>query len=143
MFNVKKRNLLIIAGVVWLIAGFNVARFGVIAYLATGGQWYLYALSVIIFAIFGSMFFRLSQKHTDRITRYEERRPFWDFFDLKSYIIMAIMMGGGIGLRSAGIFPDFFVAFFYTGVGGALTLAGVLFIKNYLFYDNITGNKEV
>ena len=29
MFIVKKRTLLLIAGIVWLIAGFNVARLGV------------------------------------------------------------------------------------------------------------------
>ena len=27
---------------------------------------------------------------------------------------MACMMGGGIGLRAAGIFPDTFIAFFYS-----------------------------
>ena len=32
MFHVKKRTLLLIAGVVWLIAGFNVARLGVLSY---------------------------------------------------------------------------------------------------------------
>lgn len=40
-----------------------------------------------------------------------DRRPFWHFFDLKAYIIMACMMGGGIGLREAGVFPDVFVGF--------------------------------
>ena len=33
---------------------------------------------------------------------------------------MACMMGGGIGLREAGVFPDVFVGFFYTGLGCAL-----------------------
>lgn len=32
MFHVKKRTLLLIAGIVWLIAGFNVARLGVLSY---------------------------------------------------------------------------------------------------------------
>ena len=45
---------------------------------------------------------------------------------------MAVMMGGGIGLRAAGVFPDWFVAFFYTGLGCALALAGVLFIVNFI-----------
>ena len=31
-FHVKKRTLLAIAGCVWLLAGFNVARLGVISY---------------------------------------------------------------------------------------------------------------
>lgn len=132
MLKVKKRTLLLIAGIVWLIAGFNVARLGILSYLAIEQQWFWYVLSVVIFTLFGLMFFRMSQKHTKRIMGYEERQPFWRFFDLKAYIIMAVMMGGGIGLRAAGVFPNWFVAFFYTGLGCALALAGVLFIKNYI-----------
>ena len=78
--------------------------------------------------LFGRMFYKMTQKHGKRIMEYAEKyRPVWNFFDLKSYIIMAIMMGGGIGLRNAGVFPDVFVAFFYTGLGCALFLAGVCF----------------
>ncbi len=134
MFKVKKRTLLLIAGIVWLIAGFNVARLGVISYMEIEPKWYLYVLSVVVFALFGMMFYKMSIKHTKRIMGYEERRPFWNFFDLKAYIIMAIMMGGGIGFRAAGIFPVVFVAFFYTGLGLALALAGVLFVKNFVMY---------
>ena len=133
MFKVKRRTLLLIAGIVWSVAGFNVARSGLISYLEIEQQWYWYVLSAVIFALFGMMFFRMSQKHTKRIMGYEEElQPFWRFFDLKAYIIMAVMMGGGIGLRAAGVFPNWFVAFFYSGLGCALALAGVLFIRNYI-----------
>ena len=132
MFKVKKRTLLLIAGIVWLIAGVNVARLGIISYLEIEQQWYWFLLSVVIFLLFGTMFFKMSQKHTKRILNYEEeRQSFWRFFDLKAYIIMAVMMGGGIGLRAAGVFPNWFVAFFYTGLGCALSLAGVLFIIDF------------
>lgn len=57
---------------------------------------------------------RMSKKHTKRILGYEGDRPFWHFFDLKAYLMMACMMGGGIVLRAAGIFPDTFIAFFYS-----------------------------
>ena len=74
------------------------------------------------------MFFKMSIKHTKRIKGYEEEfRPVWHFFDLKAYIIMAVMMGGGIWLRASGLVPDVFIAVFYTGLGCALALAGVLF----------------
>ncbi len=76
-----------------------------------------------------------------RIMEYESHRPFWHFFDLKAYLIMAYMMGYGIGFRALGIFPDIFVAFFYSGLGCALALAGVLFIKNYFCYSKLI-NKE-
>ena len=61
MFLVKKRTLLLIAGIVWLIAGFNVARLGVLSYLLIEMQWFLILLSVIVFAVFGMMFLKMSK----------------------------------------------------------------------------------
>lgn len=141
IFNVKKRTLLLIAGIVWLMAGFNVARLGVLSYAVIEKRWYLYVLSAVVFVLFGRMFFKMSKKHTKRIIGYEEYRPFWHFFDVKAYLMMACMMSGGIGFRAAGIFPDIFVAFFYSGLGCALALAGVLFAKNYLCYDRLFEEK--
>lgn len=135
---VRKRTLLLIAGIVWMIAGFNVARLGVMSYLNIERRWYLYLLSGLVFLLFGSMFFRMSQKHTKRILGYEDYRPFWHFFDWKAYLIMTCMMSVGIGFRAAGIFPEIFVAFFYSGLGLALVLAGVVFSRNYVFYSRFT-----
>lgn len=56
---------------------------------------------------------------------------FLKFFDVKSFIIMAVMMTGGIWLRSSGVAPDRFIAFFYTGLGASLLLAGLLFACNF------------
>lgn len=87
--------------------------------------------------LFGTMFYKMTRKHINRIRSYEEDfRPFWNFFDLKAYIIMTIMMGGGIGLRASGVFPDLFIAFFYTGLGCALFIAGVLFVAEFIRYKN-------
>ena len=44
---------------------------------------------------------------------------------------MAVMMTGGIWLRSSGVAPDRFIAFFYTGLGASLLLAGPLFACNF------------
>ena len=136
-FCVKKRSLLLIAGIVWMIAGFNVARLGVISYFRIERNWYLYLMSLFVFLLFGFMFFQLSKKHTNRILGYEAYRPFWHFFDFKAYVIMICMMSGGIGFRATGIFPEKFIAFFYSGLGLALALAGVMFTKNYLFYNHL------
>ena len=127
--HVKKRTLLAVAGCVWLIAGINVARLGILSYGKLPQVRALYMLlSLAVFCAFGLMFFKMSIKHTKRIKGYEEEfRPVWHFFDLKAYIIMAVMMGGGIWLRASGLVPDVFIAVFYTGLGCALALAGVLF----------------
>jgi len=131
-FYVKKQVLLIIAGIIWMIAGFNVARLGVLSYLTIDIKWYYFLLSAVVFAAFGTMFYRMTCKHTKRILGYEEEyKPFWNFFDIKSYIIMVVMMGGGISLRAFHLVPDVFIAFFYSGLGLALFLAGVLFVINF------------
>lgn len=137
-FHIKKHNLLAIAGCVWLIAGFNVARLGVLSYMNISPISAVHILlSVVVFCAFGRMFYKMSIKHTKRIRGYEEEfRPIWHFFDIKSYCIMAFMMGGGIWLRFSGLVPDVFIAVFYTGLGCALALAGVLFWIMFFLYKS-------
>lgn len=133
-YHVKKPTLLAVAGCVWLIAGINVARLGILSYrLLPQITWVHLLLSLAVFCAFGLMFFKMSIKHTKRIKGYpEEFRPLWHFFDIKSYCIMAVMMTGGIWLRSSGLAPDVFIAVFYSGLGCALALAGVLFWISFI-----------
>ncbi len=83
MFRVKRKNLLLIAGTVWFMAGFNVAPLGLLSYGKVEGAWYLYLLSLLIFVLFGKMFFNMTEKHTERALSYEKVMPFWCFFDKK------------------------------------------------------------
>ena len=45
--------------------------------------------------------------------------------------MMAVISGGGFALRSSGLGPERFLAFFYTGFGASLLLAGLLFGCNF------------
>ena len=63
--------------------------------------------------------------------------PFGNWIKVLSLGTAACMMIGGIGLRAAGIFPDAFIAFFYTGLGCALASAGILFLKNHIIYHKL------
>lgn len=128
---VQKNTLLLIACIVWLIAGLNILRIGLLAYTE-----YLsiinYGLSLIVFAIFHVFIFnKLVKKHTARITSYTEKQFFLKFFDVKSFAIMDFMMTGGILLRASNIAPEQFIAIFYTGLGSALFSAGILFGYNF------------
>ena len=120
---VKKRTLLLIACLVWSAAGANILRIGIISYLP------FVSLSAAVFLLFDRMIFgRLVEKHTLRILSYpEERQMFLRFFDGKSFAIMAGMMSGGILLRRIPAVPTQFIAVFYSGLGAALLLAGILF----------------
>ena len=75
------------------------------------------------------MFSKLVKKNAQRIADLEgDRHLVFRFFDRRSYIMMAVMMTFGIGMRAAGLFPNWFIAFFYTGLGIALALAGANYI---------------
>lgn len=130
--HVKRNTLLLLACLVWSAAGFNILRIGLLAYPA-----HLTALNILlsalVFAVFQRFIFgKLVKKHTARISAYSEERHFFlKFFDGKAFAIMAVMMTGGIGLRVSGLAPERFIAVFYTGLGGALLLAGLLFGRNY------------
>lgn len=141
---VKKHNLLLIASIVWLIAGFNVLRIGIQTYKGYTTLFNFF-LSAIVFIIFWFMvFYKLTKKHTHRIFAYEiEKQFFLKFFDIKSFIIMALMMTFGIMIRTFNLLPDRFIAVFYTGLGSALFLAGILFGINYFKYilDEFINNK--
>ena len=133
-FRIKKQSLIAVAGIVWLLAGLNVAILGVRAAIDVRDLAALILLAlaggaIAIFCAFHPMFSKLVQKNIRRIADLEgERHHVVRFFDRKSYLMMALMMSFGIGMRAAGLFPGWFIAFFYTGLGLALTLAGVSYI---------------
>lgn len=136
MFKVKKQTLLAIACIVWGIAGFNVLRIGILSYPGYV-NWVNILLSVVVYVVFQKFIFgKLVKKHTKRIKGYEEEKQFFlKFFDVKSFIIMAVMISGGIIIRAFELAPVRFIAFFYTGLGASLFTAGVLFGVNYFRKD--------
>lgn len=136
---IKNKYLLLIAAIVWLIAGFNVLKIGVETYINYVTVVNL-LLSLVVFLVFWIMVFsKLVKKHTLRISSYEsEKQWFYLFFDLKSFIIMAIMMTMGIVIRYYALLPDVFIAVFYTGLGSALALAGILFMVNFMRFEAIS-----
>ena len=89
---IKKQNLLLLASLVWMIAGFNVLRIGIETY-AEYQTVINYIVTIIVFLLFWFMvFYKLTNKHTIRIQGYEEEKQlFYKFFDLKSFLIMAFI----------------------------------------------------
>lgn len=134
---VKRRTLLLIAGVVWTIAGFNILKIGVMSYSGYVHILNLICSSIVFLMFWFFIFNKLVVKHTTRIAGYEEEKKyFWNFFDVPSFIIMAFMITVGISIRSFNLLPNAVIAVFYTGLGLALFGAGIKFMKNYLCYAN-------
>lgn len=136
ILGMRRENLLIVAGVVWIIAGLNVVNIGLHAAAELGGA-QLPAIALLllgglaVFTAFHAMFGRIVKKNAARIRALagETVSPL-RFLDAKGYLIMTVMMGGGIGLRAVGLIPAWFVSFFYTGLGTALILTGAGFLMH-------------
>ncbi|SDX93587.1 hypothetical protein [Eubacterium barkeri] len=130
---VHKHTLLLIGGIVWGFAGFNILRIGLLAYPPYVSIINI-LLTLLVYAAFQFMVFgKMVRKHTIRITQYaEDQQFFMKFFDVKAFCIMAFMIIFGVSLRYSGWVPEVFIAVFYTGLGASLATAGVLFIVNYV-----------
>lgn len=129
--NTKKRNLFLIAGILWLIAGTMVMKVGV-PFLINDDKNFLLGLlgAIAIFLIFYIMIFsKYVNKHKNRILNDKrEKMKIWEFFDKSSYILMIFMISFGMALRFSGLLPNFFFEFFYSGLGLALSLSGISFL---------------
>ncbi len=130
--HIPKNQLMLIAGLVWCAAGGMVTMIGLPLELGLAPhELVLIPLALVIFLAFYFMVFsKLVLKHTSRIRAHPaDRLPFWNFFNLPSWIVMFVMMGGGMALRFSHVMPDDAIAFFYSGLGVALLLCGVRFLN--------------
>ena len=130
-YGVNRQFLLITAGIVWIIAGTNILRIGIVTWMNSTQDWmFKIGEATVVFLLFFVFIFRkLYYKHTRRIEEKKEDKncPF-SFFDVKSWIIMVFMIALGITIRSLHLLPDSFISVFYTGLSIALILTGILFI---------------
>lgn len=131
-FYVNQKFLLTAAGAVWIVAGVNILRIGVVTWCQTPGSVaHRIVGATVVFALFFlAVFRRLLRKHSRRIRSREVPRCPFSFFDAKGWLVMALMIAFGILARSSGWLSAGFIAVFYTGLGTALLLTGALFIAD-------------
>ena len=131
-YGVNRQVLLITAGIVWIVAGANILRIGIVTWL-NDSQYWLFKMgeATVVFLLFFILIFRrLYYKHTERITQKKQEKncPF-SFFDVKSWIVMIFMISLGISIRSLHLLPTSFISVFYTGLSLALIATEALFIR--------------
>ena len=129
---VSRRVLIGIAGLVWMLAGSFVLSTGISPF-SNNTTIFVCLLSILIFVLFSALFQMLAYKNQKRIRALEsDKNPVFKFFTVQSYIVVAFMITLGIVLRL--FLPSFFIAFFYTGLGSALFLAGIAYLVYYIQY---------
>ncbi len=140
---VTKNILLLMAGTVWVFAGFMLL-FMAFSWLhrASGVSTYLYALAGILLALpvhhFG--FLRIVDKNLKRILQMDRKKCFFAFIPSKSYLLIIVMIVMGILLRHSTI-PKYDLAILYIGIGLALILSSIRYIR--IFYREVVKDKTI
>lgn len=91
---------------------------------------YVFAGSGVILALlvhhFG--FLRIVDKNLERILPVDKKRCIFSFTPWKSYLIIPVMITMGIILRHSSV-PKQYLAILYTGIGLALILSSVRYVR--------------
>ena len=131
---VKKRTLLLIAGCAWSIAGGILISRSLSHLISVNHH---LAIEIGTGIVFGSLFYlllfaRISKKHITRINLIEIDNPcFFSFFNFRSYLLMAIMISGGITLRLSGLVNPEIIYTFFLCMGIPLLVSAWRFFYSY------------
>lgn len=141
-FDVPKPWLLVCNGLIWGAAGVNILRLGIVSWISAKPDVLLpAALAVLIFLSFHFMFTSIVKKNVQRLRGLEATRlPIWQMMPLKSWLTLGFMMSLGIALKVTGAASAYFMAFFYTGLGTALTESGLRYLLHALRLQKFSGN---
>ena len=138
--SVSKHNLLFIAGLAWTTAGGILAGRG-LSYLLQHGQhlgWQLCGGLLFGLIFYVLLFAKISRKHIRRIHGLNIPYPCaFSFFNLRGYLMMSIMISGGILLRRFDVINKEWLYNFY------VTMAVPLLISASRFFYFWVTNKEI
>jgi hypothetical protein len=96
-------------------------------------------LSIIGGALFYWLLFsKISKKHVLRIRQLIQDKPcIFSFFNLRSYLMMTLMISFGIFLRKSGFVPPFYLSILYVTMGIPLFISSIRFYYSGIYYHAI------
>jgi hypothetical protein len=131
---VDKRILVLLAGLMWCGVGVMLITFAV-AWLEIyngQGKWIFYFTGFLAsMPIHHFGFLKIADKNLKRLLPMTEKRCVFSFMTWRSYFIVLIMVSMGIVLRHSS-FPHQYLAILYTGIGLALFLSGIRYLRFFV-----------
>ena len=109
---IARRYLYIVAAIVWTFAGSMLLFRGILLFMDDDYLiWFRLVISIIAGILFYWLLFStISRKHTSRIAAMQLEKPcLFSFFNIKSYILMSLMITAGISLRKSGLVPPVYL----------------------------------
>ena len=104
---------------------------------STHGLLWLKVIIVLTVGIifYRKLFYRLSIKHTHRILDMKEAKPcLFSFFNIRSYLMMGLMISMGITLRKTGWVAPGYLSFLYLTMSVPLILSSLRFYYAGFYY---------
>jgi hypothetical protein len=136
---VPKRYLLMVAAFVWLFAGGFLLFRGVRS--MPSGCWAAWKVLVSVaggFLFFRVLFLRISSTHIRRITTLEILRPcVFSFFNLRSYLMMTLMITMGITVRKLHLISPQGISYFFITMAIPLLMSAVRFGVAWTKYSEL------
>jgi hypothetical protein len=123
---VSKTILVLIAGLVWVVAGTVLSRLAIIWWQKYTGSFLI--LFIILGLILGIIkgyyiFSGIVRKNIDRISRMDRNGFILAFIPWKTYLLITAMMAFGMTLRHSAL-PKQYLAIIYMAVGLAMVVSG-------------------
>ena len=137
-FSVSKRTLLFEAALVWTFAGIMLLFRGSFMLEASSGFSWPKIITCIGggFLFFALVFTKISRNHVNRITNlFGERHSFYEFFNFKSYLMMAGMIKMGVLLRKSQIVTLSSLSLAYIAMGIPLLFSSFRFYINWFNFQ--------
>lgn len=129
--SVDKRVLVLLAGLMWCVAGAMLVRYAILwlSSTDTGKAGIFYAagfLAALPIHHFG--FLKIADKNLNRLLPVTEKRCIFSFMTWKSYLIVLVMVSMGIALRHSDL-PKKYLSVLYNGIGLALIMSGIRYLR--------------
>ena len=131
---VEKSVLILLSGTVWIVVGVMLLTF---AYSWLASIRLSMAFEFIAFGFAAALlihhfgFLKVVDKNLGRILPMEGKQCAFSFMSWKSYVLVLFMVTIGIVLRHSTI-PKSYLAILYVGIGIALILSSVRYIRYFL-----------
>ena len=130
---VSRHVLMFLAGFLWICVG-TMLVFLAYSWLASASDAVFWMFSgigfIAVLLIHHLKFLKIVNQNLERISMMNEKQCLFAFISWKSYLVILIMVLLGVALRHSEI-PRHYLAILYTGIGLALILSSVRYMRVY------------
>lgn len=144
--DISKRSLLFAAGLIWLASGCFLINGGA-DFIFENSHHILFHLLISLISgilLFFIVFFRISNKHTNRILTMtcEKTNIFFSFANYRNYILLFIIIIVGLALKRTEIINHLNLSIAFTCMGISMLLSSLKFFYSIATFKKLTKSKK-